>query len=90
MSAFEYTGSYRRGLSAATGEVRKLAARGIVARVRAILRGMRGEAGSRIATRQLQSLSDWQLKDIGMHRSQIWFLTRGIAARSIRCTHADD
>jgi uncharacterized protein YjiS (DUF1127 family) len=90
MNAFEYTAS-RWLASTATAGGPAPAAQGIVARIiaciRAILRGMRGGHESRIALRQLQSMSDWQLKDIGMNRSQILYLTGGISAPSTRITH---
>ena len=91
MSAFEYTGCRGRGLPATTAAGPAPAAPGFLARLRAMLRALRGGHHSRIAVRGLQSLSDWQLKDIGMHRSQVWHRAGGIeAARSTRITHAKD
>jgi uncharacterized protein YjiS (DUF1127 family) len=90
MSAFEYTGLRGRGLAGATAKRPAPAAPGVFARLRAILRRLRGGHHSRIAVRGLQSLSDWQLKDIGMHRSQVWYRAGGIAARSSRITHVKD
>jgi uncharacterized protein YjiS (DUF1127 family) len=43
----------------------------------------------RLAVRQLQSMSDAQLKDVGLHRSQIEFLVRGLAVAWSRSSHAD-
>jgi uncharacterized protein YjiS (DUF1127 family) len=91
MRAFEYTGSRGRCLARNTARRRAPAAPGFFARLRAILRRLRGGHHSRIAVRGLQSLSDWQLKDIGMQRSQLWHRAGGIeAARSPRITYVKD
>ena len=90
MRAFEYTGSRGRGLAHNTAKRPAPAVEGLFARLRAILRRLRGGHHSRIAVRGLQSLSDWQLKDIGMHRSQVWYRAGGIAGRSARVKHAQD
>ncbi len=90
MSAFEYTGSRGRSLPCTAAKVPAPAAPGLLARLRAMLRGLRGGHHSRIAVRGLQSLSDWQLKDIGMHRSQVWYRAGGIEARPTRIRHAQD
>ena len=87
MGAFDDTGSRRRSLAGAA-EGPAPAAPGFLARLRAMLRG--GHR-SRRAVSGLQSLSDWQLKDIGMHRSQVWHRAGGIeAARSTRITYVKD
>ena len=91
MSAFEYTGSRRRALAGAPAKPPAPAAPGFLfARLRAALRRLRGGHHSRIAVRGLQSLSDWQLKDIGMHRSQAWYRAGGIERRSTGIIHAQD
>ena len=90
MRAFEYTGSRGRGLAPNTAKRPAPAVVGLFARLRATLRRLRGGHHSRIAVRGLQSLSDWQLKDIGMHRSQVWYRGGGILARSARVKHAQD
>ena len=38
----------------------------------------------------LQSLSDEQLKDIGISRCQIWYMAHGTSASSTRNGHAED
>ena len=90
MRAFEYTGPRGRGLAATTTKRPAPAVAGLFARLRATLRRLRGGHHSRIAVRGLQSLSDWQLKDIGMHRSQVCYRAGGFAARSTRVKHAED
>jgi uncharacterized protein YjiS (DUF1127 family) len=90
MSAFEYTASHWRSSAAAAAEGPALVAPGIVARIGAILRGIRAGHDARAAVRQLQSLSDGQLKDIGISRCQIWYLAHGTSASSIRNGHAED
>ena len=98
MSSFDYTAPHWRSSAVAAAEGPAPTARGvargivthIVTRLRAILRGMRGGHDSQLAVRQLQSLSDWQLKDIGLHRSQIWYRAGGISAYSTRSGHAED
>ena len=90
MSAFEYTGSRRRALAGAPAKPPAPAAPGFLARVVAKLRMLRRGHHSRIAVRGLQSLSDWQLKDIGMHRSQAWYRAGGIERRSTGIIHAKD
>jgi len=74
MNTFTYTASQRHNLAATAIEGPALAAPRIVARIRVILRRMRHGHESRAAVRQLQSLNDEQLKDIGISRSQIWYL----------------
>jgi uncharacterized protein YjiS (DUF1127 family) len=90
MRAFEYRGSRGRGLAGTAAKRPTSAVAGFFARLRANLRRLRGGHHSRIAFRGLQSLSDWQLKDIGMHRSQVWYRAGGIATRSTRVKHAED
>jgi len=91
MRAFEYTGS-RRGLAGAPAKapVPAPAAPGLLARLCAMLRLLRRGHHSRVAVRGLQSLSDWQLRDIGMHRSQAWYRAGGIERRSTGIKHAAD
>ena len=83
MSALECTVATPRSFLA-------VGARGFVARVRANLRRIRAGYDARIAARQLWSMSDLQLKDLGIHRSQIPGLVHGISAPSTRITHAKD
>ena len=66
------------------------AAPGLLARLCAMLRLLRRGHHSRVAVRGLQSLSDWQLRDIGMHRSQAWYRAGGIERRSTGINHAKD
>jgi uncharacterized protein YjiS (DUF1127 family) len=90
MSAFEDTTSRRRGSAAASANCLVALLYMIIACSRSILRGVRSGHDSRVAVGQLQSLSDWQLKDIGMHRSQLWHLARGASAPSTWHTHVND
>jgi uncharacterized protein YjiS (DUF1127 family) len=90
MSAFEYTGSRGRSLARTAAKLPAPAAPGLFARLRAFLRHFRRGHHSRIAVRGLQSLSDWQLRDIGMHRSQVWYRAGGIERRSTGFRHAQD
>ena len=75
MSTLDYARPGRRSLIAA-------AAAGVRAASQAMHR-------RRLAVRQLQSMSDAQLKDVGLHRSQIEFLVRGLAVTWSRSGHAD-
>jgi uncharacterized protein YjiS (DUF1127 family) len=68
----------RRGLIAAA-----------IAGAAAASQAMRDWHRRRLAVRQLQSMSDAQLKDVGLHRSQIEFLVRGLAVAWSRSGHAD-
>jgi uncharacterized protein YjiS (DUF1127 family) len=45
---------------------------------------------ARSGYRQLQALSDWQLKDIGLHRSHIWYRAYGDPTSTSRRDHARD
>ena len=83
MTALQYTGIRRRGLSANV-------AGGILGRAKAFLHRLCEEHQARTAARQLQSMSDWQLKDLGIHRSQIWYLVHGSSTSSTRNGHAED
>ncbi len=90
MSAFECAGSPGRSPARTVAKLPAPAAPGFFARLRAVLRRWRGGHHSRIAVRGLQSLSDWQLKDIGMHRSHVWYRAGAIATRSTWGQHAED
>jgi uncharacterized protein YjiS (DUF1127 family) len=83
MSAFEYAASCRH--RSPQGIVAR-----ILARLGAIRRELREQREARIGVRQLQSLSDWQLKDIGLQRSEIWHRAGGISAGPRRSGHAQD
>jgi uncharacterized protein YjiS (DUF1127 family) len=82
MTALQYTGIRRHSLPT-------ISAGGILARAKAFLHRICEKHQARTAARQLRSMSDWQLKDLGIHRSQIWYLVHGISASSIRGGHAE-
>ncbi len=52
-------------------------------------RKLQARGRRRRTERQLSALSDWQLKDIGMHRSQIWYLSARASRHPTRIPHAD-
>ena len=87
MSAYEYAASCRR--RSPQGTLARILARAL-ARLGAIRRDLREQREARIGVRQLQSLSDWQLKDIGLQRSEIWHRAEGISAGPGRSGHAQD
>ena len=62
----------------------------VIGRLTAILQGLRRWYSADAAFRQLQSLSDSQLKDIGLHRSQIYHLARKTPASRNGGRHAED
>jgi uncharacterized protein YjiS (DUF1127 family) len=67
---------------------------GIVVRtiglVGAVLRRVRAGHETRIGRRQLQSMSDWQLKDIGISRCDVERWAHVLPARPRRSGHAED
>jgi len=73
MSSLECTETRRRAFPAK-------AVAAAIGCLTAILQGLRRWYAADAAFRQLQSLSDAQLKDIGLHRSQIHYLTRSTPA----------
>jgi uncharacterized protein YjiS (DUF1127 family) len=60
-----------------------------IAGAAAASQAMRDWRRRRLAIRQLQSMSDAQLKDVGLQRGQIEFLVRGMAVAWTRSGHAD-
>jgi uncharacterized protein YjiS (DUF1127 family) len=56
----------------------------------AVLRRLRAGHDARIARQQLQSMSDWQLKDIGIGRCDIERWAGAYPPRSRRSGHGDD
>jgi uncharacterized protein YjiS (DUF1127 family) len=66
-----------------------IAAATLAFRAKAVLSAMRDWQEAREAARHLKTLSDQQLKDIGINRGQIEFLVRGYAVPWARSGHAD-
>ena len=83
LRVLEHTGLRRRDATAAA-----LAAALAGAKAAFVWIGKRLRVRS--SYRQLQALSDWQLKDIGLHRSHIWYRTYGGQISSGRRDHARD
>jgi uncharacterized protein YjiS (DUF1127 family) len=83
MGASECAGTLRRAFPAKAVEA-------VIGLVKAILKGLRRWYAADAAFRQLQSLSEEQLKDIGLHRSQIHYLVRDMAASRNGGHHAGD
>ena len=54
--------------------VRSRGAGGLLPRLGALLRALRRRHVARVTRRRLEELSDWQLKDIGLPRSEIWYV----------------
>jgi len=65
------------------------AAAALAARAAAALQAIREWRDARAAARHLDTLSDEQLKDIGIHRGQIAFLVRGLSVPWTRGGHAE-
>ena len=55
--------------------VRPLATDKLLPRLGALLRALRRRHVARVTRRRLEELSDWQLKDIGLPRSEIWYVS---------------
>jgi len=83
MSSLECTETRRRAFPAKAVEA-------VIGRAKTILQGLRHWYAADAAFRQLQSLSDGQLKDIGLHRSQIHYLTRDMSGSRRRGRYAED
>lgn len=54
--------------------VRPLATDKLLPRLAGMLRRLRRRHVARVTRRRLEELSDWQLKDIGLPRSEIWYV----------------
>lgn len=83
MSSLECMGTRRRTLRAGAVEA-------VIGCVKTVLRGLRRWYATDAAFRQLHSLSDRQLKDIGLHRCQIHYLTRDMSGSRYRGRYAED
>ena len=83
MSAFEFMGSRRRSLAAT-------ALAGLAAGLEAMLGALRARHELRVSARRLRSLSDWQLRDIGLRRDRLAHLVDGLALYRSRRDHALD
>jgi uncharacterized protein YjiS (DUF1127 family) len=83
MTALENTGILRYSRPA-------VAVGRMLARAKGFLHRLSEKHYERVAAQRLQSMSDWQLKDLGIHRSQIPYLVHGISASSTRRGNADD
>ena len=66
MSAFDLIGFGR------ASRLRPAGAGGLLPRLAGLLRLLRRRRVTHLTRQQLEALSDWQLKDIGLHRSEIW------------------
>ena len=83
MRVLEHTALRRRDATA-------VAIAGALASAKAAFAWIGKRLRARSGYRQLQALSDWQLKDIGLHRSHIWYRSYGDQIRSSRRDHAKD
>ena len=83
MSAFEFTGFRSPSRASRAGGY-------FLARLARLLRMLRRRHKARLTRRQLESLSDWQLKDLGLHRSEIWYLSHRPWLGARRRGHAQD
>ena len=83
MSAFEFTGFRSPSRASRAGGF-------FLARLARLLRMLRRRHKARLTRRQLESLSDWQLKDLGLHRSEIWHLAHRPWLGARRRGHAQD
>jgi len=83
MSAFEFTGFHSPSRASRAGGY-------FLARLARLLRMLRRRHKARLTRRQLESLSDWQLKDLGLHRSEIWYLSHRPWLGARRRGHAQD
>jgi uncharacterized protein YjiS (DUF1127 family) len=55
--------------------IRRTGAKSLLLRLAALLRRLRRRHVARLTHRRLEALSDWQLKDIGLARSEIWYVS---------------
>ena len=86
MSAARSTAAARSGPATSARRVVDL----LIGAIASILRSTLARYRRRQTERELSALSDWQLKDIGVHRSHIWHLAYGGPASSTRSGHAED
>ena len=83
MSTFEFAGFRSPSRASRAGG-------SVLARLARLLRMLRRRHKARLTRRQLESLSDWQLKDLGLHRSEIWYLSHRPWLGARRRGHAQD
>jgi hypothetical protein len=82
MHAFEFL-RFRRSVLAAR------AAKDIAARLARVLWRL-GGGGSRPPLLRPEALSEWQLKDLGLDRSEVWHRAGGVSRRKTGRGHAED
>jgi uncharacterized protein YjiS (DUF1127 family) len=82
MSTFDYSRSQRR-------DSIDRAAAAIVGHVSGALRAMRNWHEAQLAMRHLNSMSDYLLKDIGVHRGQIELVVCGLEVAWARRSNAE-
>ena len=83
MSTFEFTGFRSPSRASRAGGY-------FLARLARLLRMLRRRHKARLTRRRLESLNDWQLKDLGLHRGEIWYLAHRPWLGAGRRGHAQD